>query len=346
MISIKVVPRKCKFLKIWYQIRLICSLVNRELVQMDDQRLAAESGDLRPCTDQSPKPPISFIHEQRPQAYTRPKTTYSTDPKNLPNYARHDVVETRPDDALYYTVISSTTTTTQRPKTTQETESSIEEEPTPYVYPTNQDLSLEFEPLSAESDEWELSTLTPIVKLHEVNKESGLKSTKWPEQIHEITPEPTFRPVPTRLQTTRPSFLTSSDQLPDEAKTNQRPQITQTDRHPDSTEFDESSVKIDPNLQNSMSNQIQIARPMPQNTVSPPYPTKETNELPELTSTVSHVDDLDLDPYLRRLRPEEICRQRTCGEHGICEPVNMTHVTCSCKDYYTGPNCDICKFFW
>ncbi|CAD5218064.1 unnamed protein product [Bursaphelenchus xylophilus] len=35
-----------------------------------------------------------------------------------------------------------------------------------------------------------------------------------------------------------------------------------------------------------------------------------------------------------------LCEDADCGEHGICEAVNTTHVACACRDYYVGPNCD------
>ncbi|CAD5212707.1 unnamed protein product [Bursaphelenchus okinawaensis] len=35
-----------------------------------------------------------------------------------------------------------------------------------------------------------------------------------------------------------------------------------------------------------------------------------------------------------------LCEDADCGEHGVCEPVNQTHVACACRDYYVGPNCD------
>ncbi|VDM94871.1 unnamed protein product [Thelazia callipaeda] len=37
------------------------------------------------------------------------------------------------------------------------------------------------------------------------------------------------------------------------------------------------------------------------------------------------------------------CEPDTCGEHGDCDVINGTHISCSCRDYYDGPNCEIFK---
>ncbi|KAM3718657.1 Basement membrane proteoglycan [Dirofilaria immitis] len=37
------------------------------------------------------------------------------------------------------------------------------------------------------------------------------------------------------------------------------------------------------------------------------------------------------------------CMPDTCGDHGDCEIINATHITCSCRDYYDGPTCEIFK---
>lgn len=36
------------------------------------------------------------------------------------------------------------------------------------------------------------------------------------------------------------------------------------------------------------------------------------------------------------------CTPDICGDHGDCEIVNGTYIVCSCRDYYDGPNCEIC----
>uniref|UniRef100_A0A914BVB7 Basement membrane proteoglycan n=1 Tax=Acrobeloides nanus TaxID=290746 RepID=A0A914BVB7_9BILA len=60
-------------------------------------------------------------------------------------------------------------------------------------------------------------------------------------------------------------------------------------------------------------------------------PILETTTFPEETPTRTS------EPRLA------VCKEDTCGEHGECEVVNSTHIQCSCRDYYDGPNCEIFK---
>jgi hypothetical protein len=79
---------------------------------MDDVKLGAESGDLRPCLDgKSHEMNVSVSEgQQQPLAYTRPKTTYATKPKHPIGHTRQRVVETKPDDALFTTKLPRITT--------------------------------------------------------------------------------------------------------------------------------------------------------------------------------------------------------------------------------------------
>jgi len=38
-----------------------------------------------------------------------------------------------------------------------------------------------------------------------------------------------------------------------------------------------------------------------------------------------------------------LCDQKTCGIHGSCEELNSTHVTCHCRDFWAGQECEECK---
>jgi hypothetical protein len=297
--------------------RYFSSLVNRELVRMNDQGLETESGDLRPCVPQTIQAPIQS-DSQKTLAYTRPKTTYATRPKQpLVAHNYNKIFDTRPDENLKRTVIISSTP-----------------QPTPFIYPTEEDLSVEFEPLPVYIQP-ELSTLAP---------------TQMPIHVYKVTVDPELittersllRTEPKSPPSTQSVFETGSDLLPEERAFHSTPEISESDTMLRPTIFGEN-VDIDEYPQNRIDNRIGISEPDPYNTPVG-WATPETNELPELTSTIGHVDETELDPYLVRFRPEELCQSHTCGEHGICEPVNITHVTCSCKDYYIGPNCDICRF--
>ncbi|CAK5124429.1 unnamed protein product [Meloidogyne enterolobii] len=35
-----------------------------------------------------------------------------------------------------------------------------------------------------------------------------------------------------------------------------------------------------------------------------------------------------------------LCDQKTCGIHGSCEEINSTHVTCHCRDFWAGQECE------
>lgn len=39
-----------------------------------------------------------------------------------------------------------------------------------------------------------------------------------------------------------------------------------------------------------------------------------------------------------------LCDQKTCGIHGSCEEINSTHVTCHCRDFWAGQECEECKY--
>ncbi|EJW73838.1 hypothetical protein WUBG_15255 [Wuchereria bancrofti] len=54
----------------------------------------------------------------------------------------------------------------------------------------------------------------------------------------------------------------------------------------------------------------------------------------ETTQTVSCTDNDDCSVQ---------CTPDICGDHGDCEIINGTHIACSCRDYYDGPNCEIFK---
>ncbi|KAI6183630.1 Basement membrane proteoglycan [Aphelenchoides bicaudatus] len=325
------------------------SLVNRELVRMDDERFNAKTGDLQPCVGEPAPVNVSITEIQQPLAFSRPKTTYATRPKTHLHGPPQKVEETQPDDALLYTIISSTTVA-PRPTFQMDEHDRV----LPNVYPESSE-SMEFEPLDISEEELEVSTLAPTI--------STTTSTTTPKPIVKTTQRPRTTtppsPSPTIIwqteestgslnvqQSTPPPTVYSRPEIPESRK---KPDLTYTDRLPESTEIDSSSTEIDPRLRDSDKNKQSISQDPKLNEATDDYsktdldrhpanltPTRETQKEDHLSTTNAYVNELEVDPYLTRFGIERMCRPSTCGEHGVCEPLNLTHVTCSCKDYYTG----------
>uniref|UniRef100_A0A0K0FCK6 Basement membrane-specific heparan sulfate proteoglycan core protein n=1 Tax=Strongyloides venezuelensis TaxID=75913 RepID=A0A0K0FCK6_STRVS len=84
---------------------------------------------------------------------------------------------------------------------------------------------------------------------------------------------------------------------------------------------------------------------------------EENNISDESYQTYSKEEDKDIvktTPYFdfedesQKKIPENVkiidrCEYDTCGDNGICEEVNSTHIACSCKISFDGPRCDIFK---
>ncbi|KAI6230503.1 Basement membrane proteoglycan [Aphelenchoides fujianensis] len=124
--------------------------VNRELVDLEAANSGAESGDLQPCTNRPPNSPIVKVTEEKSVEYEVPTTVYESQPKlQLHASAPEEIIETGPDDALFYTVIQSTRAPPLPPTTTA------------VAYKTDaEDESVEYEVLSREFEDEEATTTT------------------------------------------------------------------------------------------------------------------------------------------------------------------------------------------
>lgn len=245
-------------------IKILFRLVNRELVRIGDTGAGAESGDLYPCVEEAAPAPISLTDSQHPLAYSRPKTTYATIPKqHLKNQiSRSKVVETPPDNPLFYTVISSTTTT---PRPTFQ----MDEEQRVLPSISNEEF-MEFEALEEEDDGWiAVSTLSPpqptppksTVVIWKTDESSSLI-----EPIHSTSSSKIHPKIEIPKVTKRPD-ITVVDKLPDSTRaeiritegdlklgeTAESPEITDRDRIlKEKEEEDPKTTNLDRHLDNTV----------------------------------------------------------------------------------------------
>ncbi|KAI6238948.1 Basement membrane proteoglycan [Aphelenchoides fujianensis] len=297
--------------------------VNRELVDLEAENSGAESGDLQPCTNRPPNSPIVKVAEEKSVEYEVPTPVYESQPKlQLHASAPEEIIETGPDDALFYTVIHSTRSPPLPPTTTA------------VAYKTDgEDESVEYEVLSREFEDEETTTTT--------RKPPTRPSP--PSSTTSIPRTSTTPPRPTRISTTRAPSSTSTPR-PFSASNSPALKPTELVVHelaPDSAPVPTERPATSTTAEVPTSTRRPPATTTMTTTESPPTTTEEVAPFDEptaLTWRPIRVHSADATPD--RLVPEDLCQSDVCGPHGTCEPINITHVACSCRDYFTGPNCD------